>query len=111
MKTFSRPRAVSLRLGIPISSLYEKIANDPTFPKPIQYGNRAVAFDDEELLRWQLERIADRNHLIGAERESWIEEQSIREQAKQDRIAVEKLRNKPRGANAKKQSKLMEAAE
>jgi predicted DNA-binding transcriptional regulator AlpA len=102
MKTFSRPRTVSLRLGIPISSLYDKIANDPTFPKPIQYGNRAVAFDDEEILRWQLELIADRNHLTGAERERWIEDQTIRELAKQQRIKAEQLKNKPRGRNAKK---------
>jgi len=111
MKKFIRPKAASVQLGIPLSSLYDKMATDPSFPKLIPYAERAVAFDAEELLRWQLDRIADRNKLTGAERERWIEDQVIHEIAQQQRVdAVRQQKphvGAPRGMHARK---LAEAA-
>ena len=100
MKKLIRPRAASELLGVPISTMYERIAKG-TFPKPIKISHRAVAFDMEELLRWQLEAIADRDGLLGAGRECWIDEETHRELAKQARIDAENLahdrRREPRG--------------
>ena len=107
MKRLIRPRAASELLGIPISTMYDRIARG-TLPKPIKISTRAVAFDMEELLRWQLDAIADRNGLSGAERARWIDEETHRELAKQARIDAENQhRAAPRGMTVRK---LAEAA-
>jgi len=107
LKRLIRPRQASELLGIPISSMYDRIAKG-TLPKPIKISERAVAFDMEELLRWQLEAIADRDGLTGAERERWIGEETHRELAKQARIDAENQhRAAPRGMTVRK---LAEAA-
>jgi len=106
MKKFIRPKAASELLGIPLSSLYDKMTADPSFPRPIHYAERAVAFDAEELLRWQLDKIATRNNLTGSDRERWIENQVVREIALQQRVDAEKQqkpRGAPRGMHVKKQ--------
>ncbi len=108
MKKLIRPRQASDLLGIPMSTLYYRIAKG-TFPKPIKISDRAVAFDLEELLSWQLEAIADRDGLDGAERARWIEEETHREIAKQARLDAENLVHERR-REPRPRIKLAEAA-
>jgi predicted DNA-binding transcriptional regulator AlpA len=87
VKTFTRPKALSERLGLPMASLYDKVANDPRFPKPFNMGPRAVGFDDDEVLRYQLNLLAERDGVGEAERESWIEAEFIKQKAVAERVA------------------------
>jgi hypothetical protein len=91
-----------------MSTLYDRIAKG-TFPKPIKISDRAVAFDMEELLRWQLDKLATHNGLTGAARERWIAEETDRELAKQSRIDAENLAHERR-REPRPRIKLAEAA-
>ncbi|MFD1008945.1 helix-turn-helix transcriptional regulator [Oceanisphaera ostreae] len=46
--------------GLARSTIYKYISND-TFPKPVNLGARAVAWVEEEIQDWILERIAQRD--------------------------------------------------
>jgi predicted DNA-binding transcriptional regulator AlpA len=87
VKKCTRPQAAAARLQISLASLYDKIANDPEFPKPYPLGEKAVAFDDDELLRWQLRQIAKREGILEAERATWVEDRFIEEKATAERVA------------------------
>jgi predicted DNA-binding transcriptional regulator AlpA len=86
-KTFSRPKAAAKKLGLPLSSFYEKMAHDPAFPKAVALGAKAVAFDDDELLRSQLGRIAKRDRIPANQLERWIAEKIVEERALAERTA------------------------
>lgn len=51
-KKFLRLPAVIELVGIKRTVIYERIKAG-TFPKPVQIGPRAVAWDAEELANWQ----------------------------------------------------------
>jgi prophage regulatory protein len=51
-KRFLRLPAVIDLVGIKRTVIYQRI-KDGTFPKPVQIGARAVAWDEEELAKWQ----------------------------------------------------------
>jgi len=51
-KKFLRLPAVIELVGIKRTIIYERIKAG-TFPKPVQIGPRAVAWDQEELVKWQ----------------------------------------------------------
>jgi len=51
-KKFLRLPAVIELVGIKRTVIYERIKAG-TFPKPIQIGPRAVAWDQDELAQWQ----------------------------------------------------------
>ena len=51
-KKFLRLPAVIDLVGIKRTVIYERIKAG-TFPKPVQIGPRAVAWDQEELVKWQ----------------------------------------------------------
>ena len=51
-KRFLRLPAVIDLVGIKRTVIYERIKAG-TFPKPVQIGARAVAWDEEELAQWQ----------------------------------------------------------
>ncbi|MDN4061271.1 AlpA family transcriptional regulator [Massilia sp. YIM B02769] len=51
-KKFLRLPAVIELVGIKRTVIYERIKAG-TFPKPVQIGPRAVAWDQEELVKWQ----------------------------------------------------------
>ena len=51
-KKFLRLPAVIELVGIKRTFIYERILAG-TFPKPVQIGPRAVAWDQEELVKWQ----------------------------------------------------------
>ncbi len=51
-KKFLRLPAVIELVGIKRTVIYERMKAG-TFPKPVQIGPRAVAWDQEELAQWQ----------------------------------------------------------
>lgn len=51
-KKFLRLPAVIDLVGIKRTVIYERIKAG-TFPKPVQIGPRAVAWDEQELAQWQ----------------------------------------------------------
>jgi len=51
-KKFLRLPAVIELVGIKRTVIYERIKAG-TFPKPVQIGPRAVAWDEQELAQWQ----------------------------------------------------------
>jgi prophage regulatory protein len=61
-----RRREVQARLGLSRSTIYAKLHGsrpgelDPTFPKPIKIGPRAVAWIESEVEAWLAEQAAKR---------------------------------------------------
>jgi prophage regulatory protein len=44
------------------SAIYDRVDNDPSFPKPIRLGKgRAVGWIESEIIAWQQKRIAERD--------------------------------------------------
>lgn len=58
-RKFLRLRAVIEVTGLAKSSIYAK-AKDGTFPAPFKIGERAAAWDADEVAAWQAARIKDR---------------------------------------------------
>ena len=54
---FLRLPEVLRRTGLSRTALYEQIKNE-SFPKPIRIAKRSVAWTDEDINRWCIERIA-----------------------------------------------------
>jgi len=57
---------VKARIGVERSSIYAKLdpkskQHDPSFPKPIRLGGRAVGWLDTEITQWLEARIAERD--------------------------------------------------
>jgi prophage regulatory protein len=49
-------------LNIKRSAIYERLANDPAFPKPVRLGEgRAVGWLESEIIAWQQKRKAERD--------------------------------------------------
>jgi prophage regulatory protein len=48
-----------LKLGR--STIYDHLASDPTFPKPIRLTGKAVGWIESEVIAWQQKRIAERD--------------------------------------------------
>ena len=48
------------RVGLRRSRIYE-LMDENRFPRPVRLGERAVAWVEEEVLSWTLERIAERD--------------------------------------------------
>jgi len=44
-----RPAKAADKLGIGVSTLWAKVKNDPTFPRPIKLSPRTTIFREEEL--------------------------------------------------------------
>jgi prophage regulatory protein len=61
MKRFLRIKEASRITGVPRSSLYELMRDDPTFPKLVKLNKRTKAFVEEELAEWIEQRIAERD--------------------------------------------------
>jgi prophage regulatory protein len=55
-----RLRAVEDATGLKHTAIYKKVF-EGTFPKPIKIGEKAVAWDEDEVAAWQAERIAARD--------------------------------------------------
>jgi prophage regulatory protein len=60
-----RPSQLSSRLGLSVSSIYDRLdpkspRHDPTFPRPISLGHRAVGFIESEVAAWIGARAAER---------------------------------------------------
>lgn len=60
MKTFIRRPEVVRITGLSVSSLYEGM-RDGWFPRPVQIGPKAVAWDVDEISEWQERCIARRD--------------------------------------------------
>ncbi|ANT53517.1 helix-turn-helix transcriptional regulator [Mesorhizobium amorphae] len=60
MTTFIRRPEVLTRTGLSVSTLYELIKAG-RFPKPLKIGLTAVAWDADEIQRWQERKIAERD--------------------------------------------------
>lgn len=60
---FLRIKAVCAETGLPVSTLYDKMAKG-AFPKPVKIGGeqgRAVAWLEDEVVAWKAERIKQRD--------------------------------------------------
>jgi hypothetical protein len=106
-KRFIRPKLTAEdRFGISLASFYEGLASGQIDLKQVPILERAVGFDEDEILHVQLNMIADRDGLTGAERETWLDEEFIKEKAQAERVAEYRARmersRKPRGMHAKK---------
>ena len=60
VKKFLRIREVVQVTGLPVSTLYEKIAAGE-FPRQVRLSPRAVGWLEDEILAWQESRIAERD--------------------------------------------------
>lgn len=52
MDNLIRPQALAKKLGIGLSTLYDLINNDPTFPKRIHLSSNVRAFRESEVNAW-----------------------------------------------------------
>ncbi|WP_038719116.1 helix-turn-helix transcriptional regulator [Burkholderia pseudomallei] len=52
-----RPAAAAQKLGIGLSTLYAKVKNDATFPRPIKIGPRTTVFTESSLDNWMATRV------------------------------------------------------
>jgi prophage regulatory protein len=59
MTTFLRLPEVLRRTGLNRSTCYELIAAG-NFPKPVKIAPRAIAFPENEVEKWAVERLAER---------------------------------------------------
>lgn len=55
-----RRRQLEARLGVGRSTLYDWLKADPTFPKPIKLGKKAVGWLEHEIEAWVNQRMAAR---------------------------------------------------
>jgi len=53
---------VQARLGLAKGTIYLKLKEDSSFPKPINLGGRAVGWIESEIDEWLVERIKVRDH-------------------------------------------------
>lgn len=65
---FLRLPAATAKLGLSRTGIYDRLdprspRHDPTFPRPVKLGARAVAFSERELNAWVAARIAERDRL------------------------------------------------
>jgi prophage regulatory protein len=74
-KRFLRKAAVISMTGLSQSSIYEKMACNE-FPRPVPLGAKAVAWIEDEILKWQVEKIANRDRLAD-QRNSRIAEREV----------------------------------
>jgi predicted DNA-binding transcriptional regulator AlpA len=111
-KHFHRPGPAAELLGISPAQFYADIAAGALPLTLVKIGERAVGIDDDELLRVQLNKIADAKGLAGAERAAWIYAEFIRQKADAERVAEyrAKTERKPRGIHAKRRLAAVEAA-
>jgi len=72
MKKMLRIAAVTAATSIPQSSVYGGMA-EGWFPKPAKMSPKIVAWDSEEIIRYQLNKLAERDGVPEAEREEWVE--------------------------------------
>ena len=59
---FMKLKEVMNITGLARATVYKYIAND-RFPKSVSLGDRAVAWIEEEVQDWMLERIANRDEV------------------------------------------------
>jgi prophage regulatory protein len=55
-----RRRQLEARLGIGRSTVYDWLRSDPSFPRPVRIGARAVGWIESEINAWLAERMAAR---------------------------------------------------
>ena len=60
---FIKLKEVMAKTGLARATVYKHIANDK-FPKSVSLGERAVAWVENEVEEWMLERIAERDEAI-----------------------------------------------
>ncbi|MER9005920.1 AlpA family transcriptional regulator [Mesorhizobium sp. M0862] len=60
VQTILRRDEVERATGLPRSSIYDKIAKGE-FPKPVPLSARSVGWLESEILKWQEDRIAQRD--------------------------------------------------
>jgi hypothetical protein len=105
VKKFVRPERTASQYDISPASFYDGLAKGTIPLKRIQILDRAVAFDEDDILLHQLGLIADRDGLTGAKREAWIDAEFIKQKAIAERVAEYRARTehrRPRGMHAKK---------
>jgi prophage regulatory protein len=62
LQTILRRSDLEKALKLKRSAIYERLDNDPSFPKPIRLGEgRAVGWIESEVIAWQKQRIAERD--------------------------------------------------
>jgi len=111
-KRLIRPEATARALGISVALLYEGLAKGTINLRRVQIGERAVGFDEDDVLLLQLNKLADRDGLTGFDRETWIDQEFIKQKAITERVHEYRQRteggHRPRGMHGVKQ--LAEAA-
>jgi prophage regulatory protein len=55
-----RRRQLEARLAIGRSTIYDWLRSDPTFPRPVKIGARAVGWVESEINAWLAGRMAER---------------------------------------------------
>jgi prophage regulatory protein len=56
--TILRRKQVEARTGLARSTIYDRLRNDPAFPKPVSIGARAVGWIESEIQQWLDSQIA-----------------------------------------------------
>lgn len=56
--TILRRKQVEARTGLARSTIYDRLRNDPEFPKPVSIGARAVGWIESEIQQWLDSQIA-----------------------------------------------------
>ena len=60
---FIKMKEVMAKTGLARATIYKYIANNK-FPKSVSLGDRAVAWIENEVEEWMLERIAERDEAV-----------------------------------------------
>ncbi len=56
--TILRRKQVEARTGLARSTIYDRLRNDPAFPKPVSIGARAVGWIESEVQQWLDSQVA-----------------------------------------------------
>lgn len=64
-----RRKQVEALTGLSRNAIYDRITengpyHDPTFPKPVKLGGRAIGFIESEVIEWIDSRIAERDKAL-----------------------------------------------
>ncbi|WP_250495458.1 AlpA family phage regulatory protein [Caballeronia sp. GAWG1-1] len=56
---YLRPKDAAAKLGMGLSTIYWKVENDASFPRPVKFSEKTTVFIESELDAWADARVAE----------------------------------------------------
>jgi hypothetical protein len=91
-KTFLRYPRLCMALGLSRAEVLASLADGSLRLTKIKRGKVSL-FDEDEVLREQLNQLADARGLTGIEREQWVEAEFLRAKMLAEQMAEQRLRD------------------